>query len=810
MNHKILYMIGNSHIDPVWFWNWDEGMQEVKATFASALERMNEFEQFHFTCTSTAYLEWIQKICPDMFVEIQKRVKEGRWEITGGWFIEPDCLLPSGESFARQSLYGQRFLAKNFGKICEIGSNVDSFGHAATLPQILRKSGMQYYVFMRPRIDEPVFRWISADGSEVTALCLPGEYTTWFHEATVNNIRRTIDATPENGKMACCYGVGNHGGGPTIENIQSIESLKNAFDHTELRFSTYSDFFQDIQQENIIAKSEQFEKINVGCYSIDSELKRLNRLAEKRLIHADTLLSMSRMLGNEWLPEVKNIECLWKNVLFNTFHDIMGGTIIKSATQEAQMQVGAACAGAMKISVLAMQAIANRLDNRGEGTPIILFNPTSHPYDGIMEVELEWFCKSPLRLTDPEGKEIPYQRIHTDAKVRHTNLAGRRRVLFPASVPAFGYAVYRAFPQSDSLGENQNMEIRDTNACYLENDYLRAEFDTETGMLTSLLDKQTGYQAVTHGMSIPVYQDERDCWGGLQQGRRFERIKADWRLISMEKVESGSLRSTIRIRLCWEQTRLELLFSLSKTDRALHLEGRLLFAHMWKMMKLGFGVPSNCSVTEAEIPYGTYLRKISDEDVTEYNMHRFVDVRNEAGQGLFIANDCKYAFNMENRILGLTLARSAIIAQGNGGDWFDEKENYEYTDQGMQTFHLALRPHGSKMIKSEMYREAAEIEGQILYLADNAHPGDLLSRKRGLLTVDAENVEIAVIKKAEEGNELIIRFLETEGRDTQYTLDFGGHIYRMSIGHNEIKTVIVHSDGGMEAVNLIEQRMSSK
>lgn len=140
MEKKELYMIGNSHIDPVWFWNWEEGMQEVKATYASALERMKEFEDFKFTSTSTLFFEWIEGILPEMFEEIKQRVAEGRWEITGGWFLEPDCILPCGEAFVRQGLYAQRYLKSRFGRLCTIGSNVDSFGHNHVLPQILKKA----------------------------------------------------------------------------------------------------------------------------------------------------------------------------------------------------------------------------------------------------------------------------------------------------------------------------------------------------------------------------------------------------------------------------------------------------------------------------------------------------------------------------------------------------------------------------------------------------------------------------------------------------------------------------------------------
>ena len=466
-------MIGNSHIDPVWFWNWEEGMQEVKATYASALERMKEFDDFKFTSTSTLFFEWIEGILPEMFEEIRQRVAEGRWEITGGWFLEPDCILPCGEAFVRQGLYAQRYLLDRFGKLCTIGSNVDSFGHNHVLPQILKKSGMDSYVFMRPRLDTPVFVWESDDGSRVNAISLPAEYTTWFHEPTVKNIETTLERTMKYDKMPCCYGVGNHGGGPTIENINSILSLRKdkeafaAYGDVQLKFSTYTEFLEAITGDAAASGTKlpvlrgPFEKVNEGCYSIDSEFKRLNRLAESRLMEAENLMSMEAMLsdggdGSElaWRKQTGEMEALWKVLLFNEFHDTMGGTTIKSARDEAIMQLSGVCAQAGKIKALAIQGIVNRLSTRGEGFPLVLFNTDSQPFDDYVEAELEWFCQAPLKLLGPAAiaadasmdavsyQEIPYQRIHTDAKVRHTTLGGRRRFVFRAQVPAFGFDVY--------------------------------------------------------------------------------------------------------------------------------------------------------------------------------------------------------------------------------------------------------------------------------------------------------------------------------------------------------------------------------
>lgn len=840
MEKKELYMIGNSHIDPVWFWNWEEGMQEVKATYASALARMEEYPEFRFTSTSTAFFEWIEGIAPEMFEQIRRRVAEGRWEITGGWFIEPDCILPCGEAFVRQGLYSQRYLQSRFGKISRIGSNVDSFGHNHILPQILKKSGMDSYVFMRPRLDTPVFIWESDDGSRVNAISLPAEYTTWFHEPTVKNIRATLERTEGYNRMPCCYGVGNHGGGPTIENIESILSLRDSFENTRLRFSTFTEFLKDMDRENLPVFTGPFEKVNEGCYSVDSQFKCLNRLAERRLIEADSLMSMAAMMERCWMKQTGEMERLWKALLFNEFHDTMGGTTIKSAREEAMMQMAGTAAEAGRIKALAIQHVASCLDTTGEGFPLLLFNTDSRPFDDYVETELEWFCQAPLKLLNPQGEEIGYQRIHTDAKVRHTNLGGRRRFVFRAQIPSFGFAVYRTLKEAPSFDCNDRIEIVNSVCETLENPYIKAVFDTATGQLTSLTDKATGYDALNGPCSIRVYMDERDDWGGLQ-GRRYEDTGREFRLVSIEKVESGIMRETIRVRLVLDGTTMEQLYSLGAEEKELRVENRLVFNHTWTLLKAAFTTGKACGSVLTETAYGTLCRKLRQgvsagngeqpedkakyyedkteyyedsseyyEDSSEYSMQRFLDVSDEEGRGLAIANDGKYAFNIAQGRTQITLCRSAIYAQGSSPDWYNEKESYQYTDIGPQTFRFVLKPHGNRLPPSCLYRIAKKINGSYEYLADSAHPGHEKATSRSFACVkpaetDCGNVRVMLVKKCEDDDAFIVRLLETDGKDTKCRLMMNGKEYPVEIGHAQIQTLKIAAEGNTaENVNLLE------
>lgn len=813
---KQLYMIGNSHIDPVWFWNWEEGMQEVKATFASALERMKEFDDYKFTCTSTAFLKWIKKLLPEMFEEIRERVAEGRWEITGAWFIEPDCLLPCGEAFVRHGLYGQRFIKENFGAICRIGSNVDSFGHNGNLPQLLKKCGMDSYIFMRPRINVPMFVWESKDGSSVKTICLAGEYTTWFREPTIKNIHDTLQLTKDYDRMVCCYGVGNHGGGPTIENIETIRELQGSFREAELQFSTFGTFLEDCKETELPVLKGPFEKINQGCYSIDSHFKYLNRLAERRLLESDVLMSMAAVQTGIWMQEAEQMQELWETLLFNEFHDTMGGTTIKSAREEAVMQLSAVCARAGCIKAVAVQKLANSLDTRGDGFPLILINTGGEEYDDEVEAELEWFCQSPLKLLNESGEEIPYQRIHTDAKIRHTVLGGRRRFVFHAHIPACGYCVYRTLKEEPALCLNPNMEL-DRSDMILENKYLRAEFDSETGMLLGLLDKTTGYQALKAAASVRIYADERDAWGHMQ-GRRYEDLNEAITLESIEKVESGKIRETIRVRLTFGESRLEQLYTLESEEKELRIENRLQFNHKWTLLKMAYPTGADCMDTQAETAYGTvnrnHLLKQEDgsfgEDDTEYNMQRFLDIRDAGGRGLAIANDGKYGFNLTNGSVRITVARSAIYAQGNSPGWENPLESYEYTDLGMQTFRFVLKPHGERLAVRELYRIAQKINGAYEYLADSVHDKTGKQEIQGadtgksMASTDCGNVRIMLIKKAEDEEAFILRLLELEGKDTCCKLTLAGREYPVTIGHHEIKTLKITGNKQIQEVNLLE------
>ena len=488
---RVLHLIGNSHIDPVWLWQWPEGYQEIRATFRSALDRMHEYPEFIFTCDSAAYYEWVEEIDPAMFAEIQARVAEGRWELVGGWWVEPDCNIPGGESFVRQALVSQRWFQEKFGRMATVGYNVDPFGHHAMLPQILAKSGMDAYVFMRPgphemRLPGPIFWWESLDGTRVLTFRLPHEYCA-PREDLGHHLDKSIAQLPDRWtEMMAFYGVGNHGGGPTRENLDSIRRLDGAGAMPRLRHSTPQRFFESIlaSGEDLPVVREELQHHAVGCYAAHSGIKRWNRRAENALAQAEAWSALAERLVGQAYPAA-DLTRAWKQVLFNQFHDTLGGTAIEPAYDDARDQLGEATSIAARTLNVAVQAITRQIHiPTAPGTfPIVVFNPHAWQVETVVELEFGGL-KATDGLVDEDDASVPFQGTQSYATVS----AWRSRLALAVDLPPMGYRTYRVVPDRTRIAETA-LRATDT---LLENEHLRVEFDAGTGRIASLVIREDG------------------------------------------------------------------------------------------------------------------------------------------------------------------------------------------------------------------------------------------------------------------------------------------------------------------------------
>ncbi|XID93446.1 alpha-mannosidase [Paenibacillaceae bacterium WGS1546] len=805
MANKKLHMIGNAHLDPVWLWQWQEGFQETKATFRSALDRMNESDDFIFTSSSAANYEWVENNDPRMFAEIKRRIEEGRWHIVGGWWIQPDCNIPGGESFVRQGLYGQRYFKEKFGVTAKVGYNVDSFGHHGMLPQILKKSGMDYYVMMRPMPNEKglpgrLFHWESDDGSRVLTFRILYEYCTWGKELDKHVMRCASELKEPFDELMCFYGVGNHGGGPTKENLDSIRRMNGDPNYPELEFSHPTRFFEEVSQRDLPfpVVHDDLQHHASGCYAAHSGIKKWNREAENKLIAAEKLSILADWTTGQPYPQ--DYSRAWKNVLFNQFHDILAGTSIEPAYEDARNMHGEAMSIAERGLNDAVQSFSWNIGiEQEEGMkPIVVFNP--HAWNVKANVELEiGGLKDASVLVDDSGTVVPHQAVQSLATAN-----GRSRLSFVADLPPMGYRVYRLLPEANRKAEASPIKAHDY---AMENERFRIEFDPHTGYIGSLYDKKAQTEVFLADAAKPVVlEDCSDTWS--HNVFHFNREIGAFKAVSVRRVEHGPVKSVIRVVSEYGESRLVQDFTMYRELDQIEVKVTVDWRERFKMLKLVFPVNLIFTRQSCEIPYGYIEREHNGEEEPGQAWIDYSGILRQGGTayGVSLMNDAKYSYSIHNKEMAMTVLRSPIYAH-HDPKVPDPDGHYAFVDQGIQRFRYALLPHEGSWEEAGTVRRAAELNQPPISLIETYHEGEL-SQKMSFLSVDRDNLVVSALKKAEDGNDMIVRCYETSKKATEGTirLPLWNREIKAKFGPCEIKTFRVPKDPDLPVAetNLLE------
>jgi alpha-mannosidase len=808
MTQRVLHMIGTTHIDPVWLWQWPEGYQEVRATFQSAIDRMEEYPEFIFTSDSVCYFQWVEETDPELFEAIRRRIADGRWQVVGGWWVEPDCNIPGGESFVRQALYGQRYLHDRFGIVATTGCNVDPFGHCASIPQLLRKAGMDSYMFLRPGPHElslpgPYFWWESPDGSRVLGYRIPHEYCAPRGDIS-NHVDKALAQLPgDRPELMVFYGVGNHGGGPTRANLDSIRRM-NAIDRSRrLECSSPRTFFDRIAAAdgNIPVHAGELQHHCRGCYSAHSGVKRWNRRAENLLQRAEKWAAIADVVAGLPYP-LADLTDAWKLTLFNQFHDTLCGTAIAPAYEDSRDQFGHACSVAAEAFNRAVQVIGRRIDIPAEPdmSPVVVFNP--HPWRLRTDVEFEFhgFPTGRARMTDDEGAAVAVQATRSHATVE----GSRGRLAFPADVPPLGYRVYRIYPTDVAPGGRAVSATQTT----LENEFLAVEVDAATGWLSRLEDKRTGADLVSDraGGHAVVADDHSDTWG--HRVRAFDDVVGEFESTSVRLVEHGPVRAILRIESRYNASTLVEELVLGSESPYVEVRAVLEWREQHKLLKLRFPTAIETDSATFEIPYAHLERPAVGE---EEPGQALVDVSGElpdgSPAGLAVLNDGKYGHDARGGEIGMTIARSPLYAW-HDPKVFDSDGIYEYLDQGSQAFTYYLVPHAGDWRAAGIVRLAAELNQPAFALLESYHPGTLPAQAS--YASDGEDaVVVTVLKASEDGDgDLVVRAYESTGlrADVSIELPLVGRRVDADFGPYEIKTFRVPRDPGAPVVesNLLE------
>ncbi|NLP10715.1 alpha-mannosidase [bacterium] len=827
-----IYAIGHAHIDPVWQWNLREGYLEVFSTFRSALDRLKEFPSVCFVAGSAQFYEWIAENAPNLFKEIKRRVREGRWILVGGWWVECDVNCPCGESLVRQGLYAQKYFLKHFNKTAKVGFSPDTFGHAWTLPQILKKQGMKAYFYMRPEVHEkkdtpaPIFRWVGPDDSCVIAVSILESYCATdknIEQRMHQYIDRFSKTLPGLKTAAIFYGVGNHGGGPTIAAIRKIEEMRDS-NSAEIHFDSPENYIAAIRPyaNRLPIVRDELQHHARGCYSACAAVKMWDLRSSSALMQAEKIASLASRLTDYTYP-MSSLREAWKKILFNQFHDILAGTSIEEAYDDAMNDYGFALSTAQDVSMKAMHALTRLIDT--EGSSFVAFNPCSWQVDTFIEFETERPNPDPdpatpatlrnsgadhlpedkLTLYDSENGVVPFQVLPT-AAAKQENQPHRIRMLFKAQIPALGYQTYR-------LGYSEKQEPSAFKVAWameqvLENDLVRIEFDRKSGAISSYFDKKRKCNLFAQPGAVPIVLDDwDDTWG--HRIRAYDREIGRFTNASFKIIERGPDRARLQVSTQWGNSSIVQAFSLYRDSAELACSLTIDWHEPYRVLKISFPTMYTKGVCTYSIPYGFIQRPMNGD---EEPGQRWVDVSETSAASAFgfsVINASKCGYSVKDGDIRLTVFHSTAWSHHHP-EVVGEEDHCRYMEQGIHEFSYLLIPHAGNWRTAHIPQRAESYVFQPLVFHAGRHHGKL-GKKGSLISTTLKNISITAIKKAEDNDDLILRCVELLGKRARGIIEFAPlkRVLPIEIKPCEIKTFRVPSNPDDEAkeVNLLEENL---
>jgi alpha-mannosidase len=769
-------LVGNAHIDMAWLWPWTETVEVVRNTFRSVLDLMREYPDFKFTMSSARTYEWMQEKYPDLFQEIAQRVKEGRWEVIGGMWVEPDLNMPDGESLVRQILVGKRYFQKNFGIDVKIGWNPDSFGYNYQLPQIYKRSGMDYFVTQKllwahefTTFPYKLFWWQAPDGSRlltyfphdyaggIDAVPLATDLSIWIPSI----YGKTLSDSPE---MMHLYGVGDHGGGPTRVMLDNADQLRAPDTvYPKLKFSFASDFFADLEKKlRTVAvptwDGELYFQYHRGVFTTQAETKRRIRQAEQNVLNAEKFASLALLYGRSYPQD--EMELTWKNLLFDHFHDIMPGSGIAVNYLDAKRNLENVDRAASQVTRGSLGEIAAHVNTQQEGVPVLLFNSMSWPRTDVTEVEAQLPAAAhQIAVVDASGKAAETQLLSLDPETH------RAHFLLLAHTPSLGYATY--FVRASAGAPPVHSRLK-ASADSLENEFVRLKIDPQSGCMTSLLDKRSGTESLapaetdtggprnsTCGNLLQTFVDKPKQWDAWNIDADFE--KQNWDLDKADEVklvESGPLRAVIRIKNHFQNSTfvrdVMVYAGVPRVDVKMQAE----WQEKHILLKVAFPLSAHNDKATFEIPFGSVERPTTrntpaEQAQFEVPAQRWADI-SDATHGFSLLNDCKYGYDAKGNVLRLSLLRSP--------EWPDP-----HADEGHHEFTYSLYPHGGGWKEAMTIRRGYELNYTLIALPVEKHSG-ILPATHSFVQVQPDNIIVSAMKKAEDEDALVVRFYEWAGK----------------------------------------------
>jgi alpha-mannosidase len=729
-----LHLIGNSHIDAAWLWPWSETSGEViPNTWRTSLKLASMFPGYVFAASAAAYYDAMDRLQPTLADSLRAAEREGQWAIVSGWWVEPDQNIPSGEALARQGLYGQRYFQRRFGHRAKVGWTPDSFGYPWTLPQIYRNAGLDYFVTQKIRWNDSTqlpydaFWWEGRDGTRLFT------YNPFGYDHDLEPGQLISDRIDDERRNAgirhqiVLYGVGDHGGGPTIEMLQRAEDLR--------RVPTFSTMMYDGPDHALAAvrssqpdsafpvwRDELYLEKHRGTFTTQARQKWSARHSETALRTAEALAAIDTAA----YPH-ERLEGIWHRVLFNEFHDILPGSGIHQIYLDANASYDSAWATADTIARTAFGDLRARMDTRGgpRGTvPVVVFNA------------LTWTRSGLVRLPLPGGDTATFE---------------------APDVPALGVRVFQVRATALASG----LPAPRVGPNWLENAFIRVEVDTATGAITRLYDKRSRREALAPGVRANVLQVFGDIpreWDAWDIGYTGE----EWEVTQTSGVARHADQAEARLGFTrrWGNSSFAQSLVLGRQTPFVDVVNDVDWHEKHKLLKVAFALGVSPDSATYEIPYGTIGRSCRPRTQAERAKYevpgqRWADL-SDSTYGVSILNDSKYGWDCRGNVLRLSLLRSPV--------WPDS-----LADRGRHHFRFAIYPHAGDWRAARTERVAAEYNTPLLAASEAPHAG-ALGRAATFASVDAPGVELAWVKRAEDSDALVLRLVEWSGRPATATV----------------------------------------
>ncbi len=789
---KKLHLICNSHIDPVWMWDWAEGLGTALSTFRQAADFCDEYD--YIFCHNEAVLyEFVERHDPALFERITELVRDGRWHIMGGWYLQPDCNIPSGEAFVRQIRLGREYFQEKFGKRPTVAINFDSFGHSVGLVQILAKCGYDGYIVCRPMrglIDLPgdVFLWKGRDGSSVKVWRADSDslYTSSFGNA-VRDIKEKISRFPEDTEVAAAlWGVGNHGGNPSRKDFADLKIFRQ-----EAPFDVV-----DSTPEDFMAEAEPMGEYDRSMPCLIGAYTSMNRIKQKYLELEQVLFSTEKLCAIACI----NGLYLWNNDAFRTaekamsaiaFHDVLSGTCTREGEKSSIRKADHAIEILTQEFEKAFFSICSRQKKAGEGEyPIFVYNAL--PYSRRTQCEVEFLSTKTIFDIDEmenvvtvrqNGKLIPSQCIHESSNISYDR---RKRVVFEGVLEPLGITRF-------DITVSQREKKKKTPAPEGDIKVMTSYGSVTVGRLTGLIDSMVvnGRELLRGGAFQPVmYEDSADPWGfdmvrigtdpapfelsGCRDGV-FEGLE------SVSIIEDGEIFTQVECLFEKGRSTVRADYRIYKQSSYVDVYWDVLWNEKQKALKLH--IPGTFSGSFiGQIPFGT---EEFPSDGSEAAAHRFTAVC-EGEDALALYNDSTFGFSCENGTIIATLLRGAdYCAHPIGNNPLIDTDRYiSEIEEGSHSFRfrLACDPISQLEVKAA---EFMNIPYALNYFPGGDRPAGEIPEKKLLI----DSSEICLEAFYRDGDRYILRLFNNQDKQAEAVVSLGDANGRFIFRKYEVKTL---------------------